>query len=51
MVLDMTKLYGMIPIWITLTFSQGHRVKENYVLCNHSAVKLPAALQMIVFVD
>ena len=32
MMLDMTKLYSIIPVWVTLTFSKGHRVTEKLEL-------------------
>ena len=32
MMLNTTKLYSLIPVWITLMFTQGHRVKEKLEL-------------------
>ena len=39
MVINATKLYGLIQIWITLTFIQGRKVTESYNLCNPSILK------------
>ena len=38
MVTDMTKLYILIPVSTTLTFTQRHRVTRQN-LCSHSVVK------------
>ena len=49
MALDRTKLYSVIPVWMTLMFTQGHRGKLE--LCSHSVVKLHETTQMFVMVD
>ena len=41
--LDMSKLYDMIPVWMTSTFSRN--------LCSYSVVKLHEAAQKFVIVD
>ena len=52
MMLYTTKLYGVIPVWMTLTFTEGHRVYgESKNLCSHSAIKLHEATQMLCMVD
>ena len=52
MMLNMTKLYSLIPVWMTLMFSQGHKVAEKLKLVQYKAVvKLHEATGMFVMVD
>ena len=47
--LNTTKLSSLIPVWMTLMFTQGHRVTGH--LCKHSVVKFHEATQMFMMVD
>ena len=40
LMLDTPKLYGMIPVKMTLTFSQGHRVMEKLKLVQSFCCKV-----------
>ena len=40
MVLDTTKLYSIIPVLMTLTFTQDSRYTEKQEFCNHSVLEL-----------
>ena len=51
MLLNTTKLYCLIPVWMTLMFTQGHRVRESWNLCSHCVVKLHEAAQLFMMVD
>ena len=41
---DTTKLYSMVPVWMILTFIQGHRVTGK-------VVNLQGATQMFMMID
>ena len=49
MVIDMTKLYNLIPEWMTLTFTQGHRVLRNVELVQSFCGKVLWSLQRLIF--
>ena len=49
--LNRSKFYGLIPVLMTLMFSQGHRVTGKLNLCSHSVVKLHGATRVFVMVD
>ena len=47
--IDITELYSLLPVWMTLTFTQSHMLKRKN-MCNHSVVKWHTAAQTIVMV-
>ena len=49
--LDMTKLNNLIPDWMTLMFTQGHRITLKLELCIHFVVKWYEATQLFMMVD
>ena len=53
MVLDMTKLYCLIPALMTLMFTQCHRFKGNleFLVCSCSCVKPHEAAEMFRLAD
>ena len=44
LMLDMTKHYSVIPLWMTLMLTQGHRVTEKVGLMQSSYCKVKVAL-------
>ena len=48
--LDMTKLYSLIPVWMTLLFTQGHRIMGKARTCA-VIVKLHEETQIFMMVD
>ena len=51
MMLNVTKLYSLIPPWMTLMFRQGHKVMRSKSLCSHTIVELYEATQMFMVVN
>ena len=51
MVIEITKLYILIPVWMTSTFTQGHMIMTNLNLCDHSVVKWHDLVQSFAIVD
>ena len=51
MMIDMTELYLMIPTWVTLIFTQGHRVPRKLELVNYSVVMWPKVSQTFEVVN
>ena len=46
-----TKLYILIPLGVTLTFTQSHRVMKKLNLCSHSVLKWHEVAQTYTAVD
>ena len=46
--LNMTKLYSLIPVWMTLMYTQDHRVMGKY---SHSVEKLHEGSAVFMMVD
>ena len=51
MFLSITKLYSLIPVWMTLMLAQGHRVMRKLKLVQSFVVKLHEATQMLWIID
>ena len=50
MMLDTTKLYGLIPVGMTLIFTQGHKAMGKLKLYSCCVVKLHETTQMFMIV-
>ena len=51
MMIDSTKLYSLIPVWMTLMSTQCQRVTGKLELVGHFVVKLHEATQMLMMAD
>ena len=51
MMIDTTKLYILIPMWMTLVFKQGDIVMRKWNFCSHSNIKWREITQTFAMID
>ena len=50
MLIDMTKLSSLVPVWSTFAFTLGHTVRRKLEFCSHSVVKRHQVAQSFAMV-